>query len=62
MTTPNVASSTRVTEHNVYHHSSETARCTNPAGGDVPRDQYENKTLRPAHTPNQSLPLSEVIR
>jgi hypothetical protein len=46
----------------VYHHASETARSTNPAGGEVPRHRYENKTPRPAHTPNGSLPLSEVTR
>jgi hypothetical protein len=57
MTTPSGKFPTRITEHQVHHHASETARSTNPAGGQLPTQQYENRTPRPAGTPSESLPF-----
>jgi hypothetical protein len=47
MTAPTGKFPTRITESQIHHHSSETARSPNPAGGEVPRSQYENRGPAP---------------
>jgi hypothetical protein len=47
MTAPTGKFPTRITESQVKHHSSETARSSNPAGGQVPVDHYTNKGPAP---------------